>query len=86
MLNKFNTIWDYLRVSFIIIAILGLIAFTLKGYAHTVDIEGPSGESIQAEKDFINRENEKAYDRVNEGSRDEKDIERSSDYLRDNMV
>jgi hypothetical protein len=58
----------------------------LKADAYVLDVEFRGPEWDRAERDYQDRENERAVDRVDGGSTDSKDRERANDWHRDHDV
>jgi hypothetical protein len=78
--------WTYIyrmRVAAIACGLL-VSAFGYSSYEHVLDVELPSRDRMSMDKDQHERDNRDAYDRVNEGSRDSKDLERAREHSETN--
>jgi hypothetical protein len=97
---KFNEMYNFffqLRIWVLTLMLAWLLFFTVKCWSHVFDCEGPSGEAMQLEREYWNRENEKAYERCQERDRenqgkdrsnndDSRDRERANTYLNENIA
>lgn len=63
-----------------ILVVVGLICSS-----YVFDCEGPSGEAMQLEKTYEYNQGKEAYDKVQEGSQDERDMRDARDFANDNM-
>ena len=88
MLSKFYRTWASTRAFIIagMIAISLLMAITGNSWNVEMEYIGPGSEAEHLERETRDRENEKAWDRFNEGSRDERDARGAFEYERDHGV
>ncbi len=84
-ITEFYESYKWLRGICIAVAVLGMLVFAIEGYCYTVEAEyaGPGSEAERLNDSCRDRDNRDAYDRVNEGSRDQRDVDRASAYERD---
>lgn len=85
-LQLFYEIWKLLRVAALIAAGLLLLFACIFGHTFHLDIEyiGPGSEAERLDREYNDKQNERAHERVvNEGSTNERDVERARDFERD---
>jgi hypothetical protein len=85
MTQRFYEIWGYARALVIALVLLFALCMTISGQCWNLEVEwiGPGSPAAELDRQSRDRENERAAERVNEGSRDQRDQDRANEYYRD---
>ena len=84
--EKMARFFGIVRNAALYLGILFLIFWAIRGNSYTLEIEFRGPEVIDLENRARERENERAADRVEKGSTNERDIDRAYEHRIDNMV
>lgn len=84
-LNDFYKGWGFARAILLILAAIILMVMALKAHCFNLEAEytGPGSSAERMDQDIRERESREAAERVNEGSKDPKDLERAALDARD---
>jgi hypothetical protein len=87
-LTKFHEFWALARVIAVTIAMVVLMALAIKAHGFNLEVEytGPGSAAERLNEATRDKENQEASDRVRDGSRDPKDIEKAIEYDRENSA
>lgn len=83
---QYSKIINDARYILLSIFILCMMFLSIKAHAHPLEVEGPTRESLTAEREKENEKNRDSFERYTEGNASGKDYERAREYFRDNVA
>ena len=88
ILERFYTLWTYMRWISVFIFIALFIAFSIYGHSWSLELEyvGPGSDADRLGRDVRDRDNRDSFDRVQQDTADTRDVERAVEYSRDHEV
>ena len=82
----FDNFWITFRAALLGMCIMVLILMQFGVFGRVVDIEGPSGEAMNLEREHRERENREAHERVMKNEERPGDEEKSVRYMLENYA